>query len=219
MPNNSFYLVFGLTADPPHKGHEQVIINSHAYMKKAGLIVQQFDLIPTFEPNLIAGKRQPVADFEQRMAMCQIIADELNKTKNFNVQVNDIERFLAFATHQKSYSYQTLKAIDHPNKLFVLSADHFAGRWPKFRKWYMWESLVKENGLLIHQRPGHNINNSFIGQLQDINPHVFVAQGYPEQAVSSTQIRHSFKQENTASTDLLNPLVYAYAQSNNIYTK
>lgn len=217
MSNSTFYLVFGLTADPPHKGHEQVIINSHDFIKNAGFVVKQFDLIPTFEPNLIAGKRQPVADFEQRMSMCQIVANDLNRTIKINVQVNEIERLLAIATHQKSFSYQTLKAIDHPNKLFVLSADHFAGRWPKFRKWHMWESLVKENGLLIHQRPGHSINNSFIKQLQDINPHIFVVKGYPEKAVSSTQIRNQLKQTDMKSCNLLNPAVLTFINTNKLY--
>ncbi len=215
--HNSFYLIFGLTADPPHKGHEQVIINSHEFMHKAGFEVSQFDLVPTFEPNLIAGKRQPVADFEQRMAMCQIIADDLNQNKKYNVRVNEIERFLAFATHQKSYSYQTLKAIDHPNKLFVLSADHFAGRWPKFRKWHKWQALIKENGLLIHQRPGHRINNSFIQQLQSTNTHVYIVKDFPEVAVSSTFIRKNFSQSMRGNQQILSQNVIDFIAQHEIY--
>ncbi|WP_154223376.1 nicotinate-nicotinamide nucleotide adenylyltransferase [Marinicella rhabdoformis] len=214
MTDSSFYLVFGLTADPPHKGHEQVIVNSHVFMQHAGLKVKQFDLIPTFNPNLIAGKHQPTADFEQRMTMCQLIADDLNKIHGFNVQVNDIERFLALATHKKSYSYETLKAINHPNKLFVLSADHFAGRWPKFRKWHEWQNLVKENGLLIHQRPRNKINQSFINQLKATNPNIFVAKGYPVVDVSSTLIRNALKRKDDISKSLLSPSIASFG---NIY--
>lgn len=217
MTDNSFHLIFGITADPPHKGHEQVILNSYEFMRNSGLKVEQFDLIPTFDPNLIAGKRQPTADFEQRMSMCQLIAEDLNKIHGFNVQVNDIERFLALATHKKSYSYETLKAIKHPNKLFVLSADHFAGRWPKFRKWHEWRNLVKENGLLIHQRPGHKINQSFINQLKAINPNIFVANGYPAVDVSSTFLRSRFTHLPNETKLLLNHNVYLFAHSHDIY--
>ena len=88
-----------------------------------------------------------------------------------------------------SYSYDTLTAIEGQHKLFVLSADHFAGRWPKFRKWHQWQQIVKDNGLLIHQRPGHGINLSFIQGLRKTSKHVHVVEGLPSIEVSSTEIR------------------------------
>ncbi len=213
----AYTLVFGLTADPIHKGHEQVIHNSFAFAKQQQLNISQFLLVPTYQPNLIAGKQQPRTAFQHRFTMCQLLAEHMNQQFNYRVQVSDIEEQLFKKNQQKSYSYDTLKAIKAEHKLFVLSADHFAGRWPKFRKWYQWQALVKANGLLIHQRPGHRINHSFIQQLKDINPAVFVVKDYPSVAVSSTQLRQALSQQQTIPDTLLSPVISHYLEPLNLY--
>ncbi len=213
MSGQGFYLVFGITADPPHLGHEQVIINSYQYMTSQQLTVTQFDLMPTYQANLIGDKKKPVADFNQRLKMCQITAADLNDRHGFNVQVNDLERTLSQQVKGKNYSIDTLSAIQHPHKMFVLSADHFAGRWPKFRKWHRYEDLVFQNGLLIHQRPGHPINNNFIKQLKSINPHVYVVSGLKDVSASSTQIRNNCSQH----LDLLNKKIHFYLAAQQLY--
>ncbi len=162
MKHQSYTLVFGLTADPIHKGHEQVILNSFAFANQHGFSIDQFILIPTYQPNLIANKQQPRTPYKHRFKMCELVAKEIYNQYNHPIQVSDIEKQLFKKTNPKSYSYDTLSAINADRKLFVLSADHFAGRWPKFRKWYNWEALVKENGLMIHQRPGNKVNKNFI---------------------------------------------------------
>lgn len=213
MSDQGFYLVFGLTADPPHLGHEQVIINSYQFMSSQQLAVAQFDLMPTYQANLIADKKKPMASFEQRLKMCQITAADLNDRLQLNVHVNDLERSLGQQGHNKNYSFDTLSAINHPHKMFVLSADHFAGRWPKFRKWHRYEDLVFQNGLLIHQRPGHPINHNFIKKLKSINPHVYVVSGYKDVAASSTQIRNNAKQH----LGLLNKKIHFYLAAQQLY--
>ncbi|WP_223789033.1 nicotinate-nicotinamide nucleotide adenylyltransferase [Marinicella meishanensis] len=184
-------LVFGLTADPIHRGHEQVIHNSFAFAQSQGLPIQRFLMVPTYQPNLIAGKQLPRTAFNHRLAMCELVAKAMRKQFKYPVYITDTEKKLFIKNGQKSYSIDTLAAIDAPAKLFVLSADHFAGRWPKFRKWHRWQELVQTNGLLIHQRPGHGLNATFIQQLQAINPHVYVVKDLPAIDVSSTQIRHT----------------------------
>ena len=213
----SFTLVFGLTADPPHRGHEQVIRNSFSWAQAQSLSIDRFVLVPTYQPNLIAGKQQPRTPFTHRMQMCQLLARELAMALNSSIEVSDIERLLHQTSGQKSYSFETLKHIQAEHRLFVLSADHFGGRWPKFRKWHQWQQLVKDNGLLIHQRPGHTINHSFIRQLRDLNPHVYVVTGLPSVEVSSTDLRKLLNQGQMPDDTLLDTNIQQYILQHALY--
>ena len=217
MKKPAYTLIFGLTADPIHLGHVQVIVNSFSFAKQHGLDIEKFLLVPTFQPNLIADKQQPRTAFEHRFNMCQLAVDEVIKQFNYPVYVSDIEKQLFEINQQKSYSYDTLNAIEAKHKLFVLSADHFAGRWPKFRKWHRWQELVKENGLLIHQRPGHSINLSFIQQLKEINADVYVVSGLPSIDVSSTQLRAELSKSSNISGQLISASVLSYLVKHKLY--
>lgn len=211
-------LIFGLTADPIHKGHEQVILNSFAYAKQLNLTIEQFLLVPTYQPNLIADKKQPQTPFKYRFNMCELVAEKIRKKFNYPVYITDIERQLYELNGSKSYSYDTLQATSVNQKLFVLSADHFTGRWPKFRKWYKWKELVNENGLLIHQRPGHGINSNFIKQLKELNNHVYVVNNLPQIDISSTKLRQQLKNKRTVLPNTISTQVLAYIKQNKIYT-
>ncbi len=213
----SHTLIFGLTADPPHAGHEQVIRNSFSWASKHALKIDRFVLVPTYQPNLIAGKQQPRTPFTHRMQMCQLLAEKLSTALNSSIEVSDIERVLHQQSRQKSYSIETLKHIQAEHRLFVLSADHFGGRWPKFRKWHQWQQLVKDNGLLIHQRPGHTINSTFISQLRNINPHVYVVTGLPSVEVSSTDLRKLLNQGQLPDEALLDTNIQQYILQHALY--
>jgi len=144
-----------------------------------------------------------------------LVAETIRTKYKYPVQVSDIEKQLYLLNNKKSYSHDTLKAIKAESKLFVLSADHFTGRWPKFRKWHLWQDMVKENGLLIHQRPGNKINQGFIQQLQTINPNVFVVNGLPQIDVSSTQLRAELA--NTSNSPLVSESVMKYIAKHKLY--
>lgn len=210
-------LLFGLTADPIHKGHEQVILNSFEFAKTNHIEIEQVLLVPTYQAHLIANKTQPQTAFRARFEMCELVAERIRKDLDLPVYVTDIERQLYELNRVKSYSYDTLHATEVKHKLFVLSADHFSGRWPKFRKWYRWQQLVKENGLLIHQRPGHGINKSFIQQLKTINPAVHVVEGLPQIEASSTELRALLKTQSTQAIKNLDDAVLAYIKTHDIY--
>ncbi|MCB1584279.1 MAG: nicotinate-nicotinamide nucleotide adenylyltransferase [Marinicella sp.] len=213
----SFTLVYGLTADPIHKGHEQVIHNSYTFAAQNDLLISEFILVPTFKPNLIAGKKQPRTAYKHRFAMCELTATELNKKFNYQVNVSDIEKKLFKKTGLKSFSFDTLTALDKANQLFILSADHFGGRWPKFRKWYCWQELVKKHGLLIHQRPGHTVNLTFIKSLKELNPDIFLIKNLPTVDISSTNLRQKLAKSVMPDKEHINKRVLNYINSNHLY--
>ncbi|MFC3193727.1 nicotinate-nicotinamide nucleotide adenylyltransferase [Marinicella sediminis] len=218
-PQSQYTLIFGLTADPPHAGHEQVVINSYQWAKDHGLGIERFVLVPTYQPNLIAGKQQPGTAFTHRLTMCQLLAEHISNEHQFRAEVSDVEKHLFKETGTKSFSVDTLRRVAAKRRLFVLSADHFGGRWPKFRKWHQWHNLVRENGLLIHQRPGHSINNSFIKQLQEINSSVFVVSGKPAVNVSSTHLRQILSRGKLPAASLINPGVLDYVITHALYQR
>ncbi len=217
MSNIAYTLVFGLTADPIHKGHQQVILNSFTYAINNDLAINKFIMVPTYLPNLIANKLQPRTAFKHRYKMCQLLANEVINKFNYPVYVTDIEKQLFIKNKDISYSYETLAAIEGQHKLFVLSADHFAGRWPKFRKWHQWQQIVKDNGLLIHQRPGHGINLSFIQGLRKTSKHIYVVEGLPSIEVSSTEIRTKLNLNKSLKDGLISEEIKNYCSANNLY--
>ncbi len=241
MIKTSFTVIFGLTADPIHLGHEQAIINGIEYCRDNGIEIEQFLLIPVFQPNLIANKKVPVASFEHRFHMCELVANRLSTRLGCDIQVSRIEKILSEKTGKKNFSYNTLRALNvglsslrewiptsagmteceeglterNGNCLFMISADHFHGRWPKFRKWYKWREILQYSGLLINQRPGNTINQSFITELRQINSNVFIVQNSDVVDVSSTEIRQGIDAEQVVG--LLSLDVLGYIKNQNLY--
>ena len=212
MPKPSS-IIFGLSADPIHLGHEQAIINGIQYLREQGLEILEFLLIPVFLPNLIADKKAAVASYQHRVSMCELVAKRLTEQLNCEIKVCQIERHIVKATGQPNYSLNTIKQLNLKNCLFMVSADHFQGRWPKFRKWFKWQEILQYSGLLINQRPGHGLNQSFIEQLKKYNSDIFMVENKLTVATSSSEIRSNLnKTRPYLSTD-----IYAYILKNKIY--
>ncbi len=210
-----FTLVFGLTADPIHKGHAQVIINSINYLCNQNKKIKRVIIIPVYSPNLIANKNKPVATFKQRYQMCCLVAKQLSRQLQCPIKVSKIEKKLAKKNHQPNYSYNTLKALQLKNPLFLVSADHFQGQKPKFSQWYKWQELIKISGLLINQRADTKINLMFIAQLKQQNKAVYLVEAKKTIAISSTQIRENIKDKSIQK--YLNKDVANYIAQHGVY--
>ena len=212
---NSCNVIFGLTADPIHLGHEQAIINGIEYLTEQDLEVKQFLLVPVYQPNLIANKTFPTACFEDRVNMCELAAKRLSKQLANTIGVSQIEKQIAQTTGKHNYSLNTIKKLTFENCLFMVSADHFMGRWPKFRNWYKWQELLKHSGLLINQRPKHSINKNYIEKLKQINPNVHIIKNKQTVDTSSSSIKENLgeiKNNKYLSEDIKN-----YILKNKVY--
>ena len=227
--SRSYTIVFGLTADPIHLGHEQAIINGVEHCHKLGLNIGQFLLMPVYQPNLIAGKKGPVANFEQRFAMCDLVAKRLSNKLNCSIGASSIEKECAEVSGVKNYSFNTVEFLAKNQKdleewipasagitdlLFMVSADHFQGRWPKFMKWFKWKELLNHTGLLINQRPGHKINLNFVQKLKQIKPEIYIVESNSSVNVSSSELRSG---TNKVRQEKLSKDVFDYVLKNNLY--
>jgi len=215
--DSSITWVYGLTADPIHRGHEQVIKNTLSKARGLGLKTARVILVPTYRPNLIGDKSAPTASFEQRLDMCQMVAKELSRELNTDITVSDIEEKIH--TDQPSYTYDTLTALsqNHTNLILIISSDHAHGHAPKFRQWHRWQDLINDFGLMIHERPGQPINDCFIEHLKEHNPNVYVAKNQPTIDISSSRLRNAYNYGADVSEQLINPMIDGYIKQFALY--
>lgn len=215
--DSSITWVYGLTADPIHRGHEQVIKNTLSKAQELGLQTDGIILVPTYRPNLIDDKTAPCASFEQRLAMCQIVAKELSQELSTGITVSDIEEKIY--TDQPSYTYDTLTALSqkHTNLILMISSDHAHGHAPKFRQWHRWQDLINRYGLMVHERPGHPINDCFIEHLKEHNTNVYVAKNLPTIDISSSRLRNAYAYGADVSEAHINPEVDGYIKRFGLY--
>ena len=216
--NKSLSLVFGLSADPVHVGHEASLAAAIGYLKQQSSLAEVI-IVPVYAPNLIAGKQGPKATYQQRLHMCQLLARKLRQRYNTNITVSRIEERNYQLDHRLSYTYDTLDSLNKKALALLVNADHFSGVKPKFEQWYLWQEIIQKYTLIICQRPGYEVNMNFVQQLQnhaDSNIHV-IPEPMPD--VSSTVIRKKIK-ENPYHIDLKNLLdknIYQYINKNHIY--
>ncbi|MCX7543892.1 nicotinate-nicotinamide nucleotide adenylyltransferase [Marinicella gelatinilytica] len=216
--NQAITWVFGLTADPIHRGHEQVVKNTLAKSQELGLKTSEFILVPTYQPNLIADKSSPIATFEQRFEMCKLVAKELSQELETDITVNDIEQKIH--NRQPSYTYDTLDALakDHDNLILIISSDHAHGHAPKFRQWHRWDELINRFGLIIHERPGYPLNDCFVSYLKELNPNVYVAKNQANIDISSLRLRNAYAYGAEVSEAHINPAVDGYIKRFGLYS-
>ncbi|KAA3646066.1 MAG: nicotinate-nicotinamide nucleotide adenylyltransferase [Proteobacteria bacterium] len=209
--------VYGLTADPIHRGHEQVIKNTLDKARELDLKTAGIILVPTYQPNLIADKTAPTASFEQRLAMCQLVAKDLSKELSKDITVSDIEQRIH--NEQPSYTYYTLDALakDHDNLILIISSDHAHGHAPKFRQWHRWDELINRFGLIIHERPGYPINDCFVSHLKEHNPNVYTVKNQPGIDISSSRLRQTYAYGAEPKDKQLNTLVADYIREVGLY--
>lgn len=209
--------VFGLTADPIHRGHEQVVKNTLNIAASLDLNTNQFIFVPTYQPHLIADKSTPSADFKDRLAMCELVANELSHEMNAKITVSDIEQKIH--SEQPSYTYDTLDALSkkYDNLILIMSSDHAHGHAPKFRQWHRWDDLINRFGLMIHERPGYPLNDCFVNYLKELNPNVYATKNQPSIDTSSSRIRHAYGYGAEVSEEYINPLVDRYIKRLDLY--
>jgi len=216
----NYTVVYGLTADPIHKGHEQAIINGINYCHKHDLLIRKFILLPVFQPNLIDDKKRPVAAFTHRLAMCQVLAQRLSKVLKTKIEVSAVEKQLSETTATINTSFMTIQHLQKQNNskqkyLFMVSADHFIGNQPKFKQWSHWQALVNICGLLINQRPNNKINAAFVEQLKTINSDIHCVNSPHQVDISSSQIRNSI--QHYLGSEFISADISQYLTKNHLY--
>ena len=137
--------IYGLTADPLHKGHLEII----KYLS------EHFDKVIVVPTTVRYYKKNiQMFSFNERFETVK------KKCECFkNVEVNDIERnapdsWRYIDTLRKLSSGKIVKSLDECQYYTVMGSDS----WQNFTTWESYEEILKRSKILVFKRPGYEDN-------------------------------------------------------------
>ena len=137
--------IYGLSADPLHKGHLEII----KYLS------EHFDKVIVVPTTVRYYKKNiQMFSFNERFEVVK------RKCECFkNVEVDDIERnapdsWRYIDTLRKLSSGRIMKSLDEYQYYTVMGSDS----WQKFTTWESYEEILKRSKILVFKRPGYEDN-------------------------------------------------------------
>ena len=137
--------IYGLSADPLHKGHLEII----KYLS------EHFDKVIVVPTTVRYYKKNiQMFSFNERFETVK------KKCECFkNVEVNDIERnapdsWRYIDTLRKLSSGKIVKSLDECQYYTVMGSDS----WQNFTTWESYEEILKRSKILVFKRPGYEDN-------------------------------------------------------------
>lgn len=184
-------LFFG-SFNPIHKGHTSIaqFIIQNQLVDWVWFIVSPHN--PFKKPN-------ELASFEHRFQMATIVTKQLPFTIASNIET---------ILPRPSYTINTLNYLlsIYPNVQFslILGMDNYN----YFEKWKNWQFIINKHKIFIY--PRYKIENIIS------HANIIIIRDAPLFNISSTDIRNSIKQ-NLEVAKFLDPAIYQYILSNNLY--
>lgn len=163
-------ILYGGSFDPPHKGHDRVLCAALSQDP------DQVLLVPTGQPHY---KAPLMFSAQQRLSMCRVWAGMHPQVAVLDWEVTGI------------LSGRTADLIDEAARRwpqdrlsFILGSDQFHD----FPKWGGAEKILALCGLLVVDRPGHEVDHGLLAAMRDAGHDVQVVHTDAE-PMSSTEIR------------------------------
>jgi len=207
MPNMKrktiYTMVYGLSADPVHQMHIDLVVQAAKTLNKRGLHVATIVIVPVYRRNPVGTmpKGRLRASFEDRLAMGRLVASEIARDLgefDTDVKVSEIEQQLAQDTENPNYTLQTLQAlgaVETPGRtwLLLLGSDLVSGEDPELRHWYQIEKLVQLAIIAIYPRPGYPPNADFLAEMEQNGACFIQLDEVTQKPVSASQIRQRLR--------------------------
>jgi nicotinate-nucleotide adenylyltransferase len=180
--------IFGGSFDPPHVGH---VLAVHAALMTGE--VDECVVVPCFR-HAFDKSLQP---FDDRMAMCRIAFEHLNRTS-----ISEVERILG----HESFTVRTLQYLQGQNPSWAMRLIVGTDVVADIRRWLEPETVMRLAPLIVVGRQGYDAH-----QDHSEGPRLL-----PE--ISSTQIRGLLNASDLAGARGLVPTgVLAYIESKALY--
>ncbi len=200
MQEAGYSMIFGLSADPVHRMHIDLVVNAARELQRRGLFISRILIVPVYRRNP-AGERQKgnaSAAYEDRWAMCRLAAGEIKRgldKLDISVTVSRIEQQLAQFTTRPNVMVETLQTLQARESrqqqwVLLLGSDLFSGDDPEFRHWYRSDKLARMAILAIYPRPGNPENATFLHELQQKGACLIQLEGVKQDDISAKKIRH-----------------------------
>jgi nicotinic acid mononucleotide adenylyltransferase len=223
-----YALVYGLSANPLHQGHIDLMIGALINLQNLGYDIAQTLIIPVYRRNPVGNPKDVLPEtYEQRTMMCEIAAQEVRAViPHMPINVSRIEEYLAMQNDTPNYTAETLsylktQVLSELELIFLISSEIVSGEDPELRQWHHIDTILNLTRLAVCPRPGFPLNEHFIHGLSAKGGRFIVLNKVTTPDISSTFLRYRLQSgENplALTKEGLIPLSIAlYLKIHNIY--
>ena len=191
-----YALIFGLSANPVHQGHIDLLTGSLENLRYLGYDIAHILIVPVYRRNPVGiSKSSLPKSYEQRVSMCEIAAQEVrSKFPDTIISVSRVEADLAKKSLTPNYTAETLtylKTHDLNNfeLIFIISSELVSGENPEFSQWYQTDTILTTARLAVCPRPGFPPNQNYINAQTKIGGCFIILDDVITPNISSTLIR------------------------------
>ena len=193
-----YRLVFGLSADPVHAGHIEMVAQSAGRLIERGYNLAEVLLVPVYRRNPVGVRKERLPEtYPHRYEMCRLAAQEVAarlEHDSVEVLVSSIEAELARDNDKPNYTAETLTALGAGSApdaglIFLIGSELVSGPNPQFGRWYRPDTILALATLAICPRPGYTPNDGFLQSLVAGGADVIVLSGISPPGLSATELR------------------------------
>jgi nicotinic acid mononucleotide adenylyltransferase len=194
-----FTLFYGLSADPVHQGHIDLVTAAVTELNDRGCEISLVLLVPVYRRNPVGEqpKHGLPETYEDRVRMTGLAAAVMSERLTgtglaVRFSVSLAARELALRSGGPNYDLETLRYVRKEadgELLYLMSAELVSGPDPEFAHWHQPAELARIATLAIAPRPGYPPNTNFLTVLTVEGGRFIYLNNVVTMDVSSSQIR------------------------------
>jgi nicotinic acid mononucleotide adenylyltransferase len=197
-----FTLFYGLSADPVHQGHIDLVTAAVTELRRRGYDISLVLLVPVYRRNPVGeqAKNSLPETYEDRIQLAELAAGVIGQrlagtgTLNCVVKVSQAARELAERSGGPNYDLETLRYVaenEVPGSelLFLMSAELVSGPDPEFARWHEPVEIARLATLAIAPRPGYPPNMNFLKALTMAGGRFIYLSSVVTMDISSSRLR------------------------------
>jgi nicotinate (nicotinamide) nucleotide adenylyltransferase len=194
-----FTLFYGLSADPVHQGHIDLVTAAVTELRGRGYDISLVLLVPVYRRNPVGeqAKNSLPETYEDRVQLAELAAGVMSERlagTGCAVKVSQAARELAERSGGPNYDLETLRYVREnevpgSDLLFLMSAELVSGPDPEFARWHEPVEIARLATLVIAPRPGYPPNMNFLTVLTAEGGHFIYLNSVVTMDISSSQIR------------------------------
>jgi len=197
MALTMYTLFYGLSADPIHQGHIDLVTAAVTELHGRGYAVPEVLLVPVYRRNPVGEqpKNSLPETFDDRVRMTGLAADVMSERlagTGTAVTVSRVAQELATRSGGPNYDLETLRFVQKEatgGLLYLMSAELVCGPDPEFGHWHQPVELARIATIVIAPRPGYPPNTNFLAGLTAEGGRFLYLNNVVTMDISSSQIR------------------------------
>jgi nicotinic acid mononucleotide adenylyltransferase len=194
-----FTLFYGLSADPVHQGHIDLVTAAVTELRGREYDISLVLLVPVYRRNPVGeqAKNSLPETYEDRVQLAGLAAGVMGERlagTGCAVKVSQAARKLAERSGGPNYDLETLRYVREnevpgSDLLFLMSAELVSGPDPEFARWHEPVEIARLATLAIAPRPGYPPNMNFLTVLTAEGGRFIYLNSVVTMDISSSQIR------------------------------